>query len=137
MSYEQEQKKTFRLEDGTQVAGSEEIYRAYESSRNHERYLGRQQKWHTSFSLSDDLGENLTAADDTENDFDRNSELRILRQAIATLTVREQGIIDDYFFNGYSFRTLGKKYGVSHTKIHSEFQTALSKLRQYIMDKIG
>ena len=58
-----------------------------------------------------------------------------LRQAIKHLTAREQGIIIDYFFNDFSLRRLAKKYGTSHTKVRSEIEKALSKLRQYITDK--
>ena len=58
----------------------------------------------------------------------------MLRHAIKTLTVREQGLIMDYFFNDYSLRTLAIKYGVSHTKIHSEIDFALSKLKDYIVN---
>ncbi|MDE6519998.1 MAG: hypothetical protein K2K91_05995 [Ruminococcus sp.] len=59
----------------------------------------------------------------------------LLRRVIRKLNAREQGIIIDYFFNDFSLRNLAKKYGTSHTKISSEINDVLSKLKQYITDK--
>lgn len=47
-------KKNFRLEDGTEVTGEVNIYKAYESKRNKERYLKRRQQKFVAFSLDEE-----------------------------------------------------------------------------------
>ncbi len=111
-----------------------EIYKAYESQRNKERYLNRRQNQFFSYSLDEECAQEIAADDNTAETVERQQEIRKLRQAIRSLTEREQGIIIDYFFYDYSLRSLGRKYGVSHSKINSEIQTALDKLRQYIIN---
>lgn len=125
-------KKNFRLEDGTEVIGEASIYKAYESKRNRERYLKRKQHQFVAFSLDEDWVQDISSDDDTAEVVENQLEVTKLRQAIRKLTVREQGIIIDYFFNDFSLRSLSKKYGASHTKINSEMKNALDKLREYI-----
>lgn len=125
-------KKKFRLEDGTEVIGEASIYKAYESKRNRERYLKRKQHQFVAFSLDEDWVQDISSDDDTAEVVENQLEVTKLRQAIRKLTVREQGIIIDYFFNDFSLRSLSKKYGASHTKINSEMKNALDKLREYI-----
>ena len=84
--------------------------------------------------LDDNGAYDIAAEDNTEETVEKEHEIAMLRHAIKTLTVREQGLIMDYFFNDYSLRTLAIKYGVSHTKIHSEIDFALSKLKDYIVN---
>lgn len=128
-------KKKFRLEDGTPVTADIEICRAYNTHLRNEYNLNERQWEHTSYSLDDENAPEAAADDDTEAEVERKQEIRKLRQAIRRLSVREQGFIIDYFFNGYSLRKLEKKYGTSHSKIGSEIKEALSKLEQYITDK--
>lgn len=125
-------KKKFRLEDGTEVIGEVNVYKAYESKRNRERYLKRKQHQFVAFSLDEDWVQDISSDDDTAEVVENQLEVTKLRQAIRKLTVREQGIIIDYFFNDFSLRSLSKKYGASHTKINSEMKNALAKLREYI-----
>lgn len=125
-------KKKFRLEDGTEVTGEVNVYKAYESKRNRERYLKRKQHQFVAFSLDEDWVQDISSDDDTAEVVENQLEVTKLRQAIRKLTVREQGIIIDYFFNDFSLRSLSKKYGASHTKINSEMKNALAKLREYI-----
>ena len=127
-------RKEFRLEDGTPVTSTETVYKAYASKRNKERYLKRRQAEYEKISLDDNGAYDIAAADNTEETVEKEHEIAMLRHAIKTLTVREQGLIMDYFFNDYSLRTLAIKYGVSHTKIHSEIDFALSKLKDYIVN---
>ena len=135
LTYEQEQKKTFRLEDGTKVTADIEVCRAYTTHLRNEYNLNERQWEHTSYSLDEENAPEAIADNDTENEVERQQEIRKLRQAIRLLTPREQGFIIDYFFNGFSLRKLELKYGTSHTKIGSEIREALSKLKQYITDK--
>ena len=127
-------KKEFRLEDGTPVTSTETVYNAYASKRNKERYLERRQAEYAKISLDDNSAYDIAAEDNTEETVEKKHEIAMLHHAIKTLTVREQGLIMDYFFNDYSLRTLAIKYGVSHTKIHSEIDFALSKLKDYIVN---
>lgn len=128
-------KKKFRLEDGTQVIGDIGIYKAYASKRNKERYLKRKQDEYVKFSLDEEQVQDFTDGENIEELVEYKQAVTKLRQAIKHLTAREQGIIIDYFFNDFSLRRLAKKYGTSHTKVRSEIEKALSKLRQYITDK--
>lgn len=130
-----EQKKTFRLEDGTQVTSDIGIQKEYTSKLNRQNYQERSQNKRTLFSIDDKDAPEIADKVNVEDDVERHEYVRLLRQAIRKLTLREQGFIIDYFFNDYSLRMLEKKYGTSHTKIDREIKTALSKLRQYITDK--
>lgn len=132
-----EQKKTFRLEDGTQVTGDIGIYKAYASKRNKERYLKRKRNEYVKLSLDDEQAQKLASDDNIEDLLEKQNDILILRQAIKHLTEREQGLITDYFFNDFSLRCLAKKYSTSHTKVSNEIHNALFKLRQYITDKKG
>lgn len=125
-------KKNFRLEDGTEVTGEVNIYKAYESKRNKERYLKRRQQKFVAFSLDEEWVQDISSDDDTAETVESQLEITKLRLAIKELTAREQGIIIDYFFNDFSLRSLSKKYGASHTKINSEMKIALEKLKEYI-----
>lgn len=125
-------KKNFRLEDGTEVTGEVNIYKAYESKRNKERYLKRRQQKFVAFSLDEEWVQDISSDDDTVETVESQLEITKLRLAIKELTAREQGIIIDYFFNDFSLRSLSKKYGASHTKINSEMKIALEKLKEYI-----
>lgn len=125
-------KKIFRLEDGTEVTGEVNIYKAYESKRNKERYLKRRQQKFVAFSLDEEWVQDISSDDDTAETVESQLEITKLRLAIKELTAREQGIIIDYFFNDFSLRSLSKKYGASHTKINSEMKIALEKLKEYI-----
>jgi len=128
-------KKSFRLENGTEVTSSVGVYRAYVSKRNKERYLQRKQYKFVKYSLDDENAQKIADDEDLEETVETRLYISELRKAIRLLTSREQGIVIDYFFNGFSYRKLGKKYGVSHTKVHNEMKSALAKLRQYITDK--
>ena len=128
-------KKRFRLENGTEVTSSVGVYRAYVSKRNKERYLQRKQYKFVKYSLDDENAQKIADDEDLEETVETRLYISELRKAIRLLTSREQGIVIDYFFNGFSYRKLGKKYGVSHTKVHNEMKCALGKLRQYITDK--
>lgn len=125
-------KKNFRLEDGTEVTGEVNIYKAYESKRNKERYLKRRQQKFVAFSLDEEWVQDISSDDDTAETVESQLEITKLRLAIKELTAREQGIIIDYFFNDFSLRSLSKKYGASHTKINSEMKIALEKLKEHI-----
>ncbi|MDE5772167.1 MAG: hypothetical protein K2I06_11175 [Ruminococcus sp.] len=130
-----EQKKTFRLEDGTKVTGDIGIYKTYASQRNKERYLKRRRNEYVTLSLDDEQVQEVADNVNVEEDVERQQDILLLRRAIRQLSAREQGIVIDYFFNDFSLRKLAKKYGASHTKISSEINAALYKLRQYITDK--
>lgn len=132
-----EQKKTFRLEDGTQVTSDIGIYRTYASQRNKERYIERQQKLHASCSFDDEQTKEIADSADIEELAERQQTAENIRRIIGQLTEREQLLIIDRFFNGFSLRELARKYGTSHTKIGLEVNAALAKLRRYITDKNG
>lgn len=130
-----DKKKSFRLEDGTKVTADIEICRAYTTHLRNDYNRNEREREHTSYSLDDENAPEAVAENDTENEVERQQEVRKLRQAIRQLTLREQGFIIDYFFNEFSLRELEQKYVTSHTKIRSEIAEALSKLRQYITTK--
>lgn len=98
--------------------------------------MNRRQDKYVSFSLDDEQAQEVADSVSVEETVERKQEILLLRKAIKQLNVREQGIIIDYFFGNFSLRSLAEKYGVSHTKISSEVNEALAKLRQYITDKI-
>lgn len=129
--------RTFRLENGTLVTAKEEIYKAYASNRNKERYLQRKRNQHILKSLDDELVQNVAVTDNIDEEIDRLFEVEDLRKAIKKLSASEQQLILDYFFQDTSLRKLSKKYDVSHTKLHDMIHEVLDKLREYIINNFN
>lgn len=127
-------KKTFRLENGTEVTAGVNIYKAYASKRNKERYLKRKRNEYVAHSLDDERAYELKSDFVLEDEIDRRFEIERLKEAVKKLPMGERKLIMEYFFDDISLRTLAKKYGVSHTTIHSKLNDILEKLKEYIIN---
>lgn len=125
-------KKTFRLENGTEVTAGVNIYRAYASKRNKERYMKRKRDEFVVRSLDDEKAYELKSDFVLEDEIDRRFEIEHLREAVRQLPPNERQLIIEYFFENVSLRTLAKKYGVSHTTVHSKINEILERLKGYI-----
>ncbi len=129
-------KKTFRLENGTPVTGNAEIYKAYASSRNKERYLKRRRDEFVSMSLDDEKTAFVLKSDsNVEEEVENRIRIKLVREAVRKLPEAERQLICEYFFEDISLRMIAKRYGVSHTYISGRISDILIKLRQYITDK--
>lgn len=131
-----EQKKTFRLENGTLVTGNSDIYKAYASKRNKERYLKRKRDEFVTMSLDDENAAFSFKADtDVENEVEKRIRIESVQEAVRELPEAERRLIHEYFFEDVSLRVLAKRYGVSHTYISGRISEILIKLREYITNK--
>lgn len=83
-------------------------------------------------SLDDEKAYELKSDVVLEDEIDRRFEIEQLREAVRQLPPNERQLIIEYFFENVSLRTLAKKYGVSHTTVHSKINEILERLKGYI-----
>lgn len=118
------------------VTGNSEIYKAYASKRNKERYLKRKRDEYVTMSLDDEKAVFAFKSDtDVENEVEKRIRIELVRKAVRELPEDERKLIYEYFFEDVSLRVLAKRYGVSHTFISGRISDILIKLREYITDK--
>lgn len=127
-------KKTFRLENGTEVTAGVNIYKAYASKRNKERYMKRKRDEYVAKSLDDERSYDIADKFDIEAEVERRLRNEKVRAAINRLPKEERNLIVDYFFNDMSLRSLAKKYSVSHMTIHNTINKILEKIKSDIID---
>lgn len=127
-------KKTFRLENGTEVTAGVNIYKAYASKRNKERYMKRKRDEYVAKSLDDERSYDIADKFDIEAEVERRLRNEKVRVAINRLPKEERNLIVDYFFNDMSLRSLAKKYSVSHMTIHNTINKILEKIKSDIID---
>lgn len=128
-------KKTFRLENGKEVTAGLNIFRAYQSKRNKERYLERKRNEFVVRSIDDEQAAyDLKSDVDVEEEIEKNLRLEQLRNALHDLSKEEQQLIKEYFFENLSLRTISEKHGVSHTTVNTNINNILEKLKSYIIN---
>jgi RNA polymerase sigma factor for flagellar operon FliA len=64
----------------------------------------------------------------------RNSEARVIAQAIARLPVRERKIIDAHYFGGRQLRAIARDLGVSEPRVSQLRSRAVARLREYLSE---
>lgn len=118
------------------VTGNSEVYRAYASKRNKERYLKRKRDEFVTMSLDDEKAAFALKSDtDVENEVENRIRIESVQEAVRKLPEAERLLIHEYFFEDVSLRVLAKRYGVSHTFIRGRISEILVKLREYITAK--
>ncbi|MCM1529794.1 MAG: sigma-70 family RNA polymerase sigma factor [Alistipes sp.] len=118
------------------MTGNAEVYKAYASSRNKERYLKRRRDEFVSMSLDDEKTAFVLKSDsNVEEEVEKRIRIELVRKAVRELPEDERKLICEYFFEDISLRRIAKRYGVSHTYISGRISDILIKLRQYITDK--
>lgn len=65
-----------------------------------------------------------------------NNKLSWLGKALASLSLREQDMIDMYYNQGYYYKEIGQKYGVNESRAYQIINKALEKIRNNFGDKI-
>lgn len=132
--------------DGEDVEVTEEVYKVYSSMERNERYQEEQKKEKV-ISLEaiaeDDMRlelleiEFVESAEDTvvraEEEKEKNELLLMLPNVIAKLTVDEQKLITDLYFNNISAREYARRHNISDMAVRKKRDRILKKLSTFFM----
>ena len=81
-------------------------------------------------SLGDSaLGSLVDSSHDAQVELERNEMNNVLGEAIETLPLREKRVISLYFYEGLTFKEVGRTLEISETRAFQIFRTAMNQLR--------
>lgn len=119
---------------GKKIYVSEEVYKAYRSSKRREKYLDESDYAHEVVSLETLFNEPPTLRS-AEQEYERAEMLKAMWYALDQLTDEEFELISLHFFDGLSVTEIAKLRKEDFHKTRYEREKILKKLRK-IMDEI-
>lgn len=119
---------------GKKIYVSEEVYKAYRSSKRREKYLDESDYAHEVVSLETLFHEPPTLRS-AEQEYERAEMLKAMWCALDQLTDEEFELISLHFFDGLSVTEIAKLRNEDFHKTRYEREKILKKLRK-IMDEI-
>jgi len=123
---------------GKAVPVSEEVYKAYWKTTEHEKYLQRKDWKHNviSFSALDHDGHFVDSIIDESVDVEKIVETQMMietvRNAISRLNAEERDIIERLYFNDETVRSVAKLKSITHPALIKRRNKILEKLKKFI-----
>lgn len=108
---------------------SEEVYKAYRSSKRREKYLEESDEAHGVISIESLFLHDVPAPRNAEQEYERNERSRALWAALDKLTDDEFDLIDRIFFEGESLADIAREKNMDYKKLWNYREKILKKLR--------
>lgn len=116
---------------GKKIYVSEEVYKAYRSSKRREKYLDESEYVHDVVSM-ETLFHDLPAPRSAEEEYERSEMLKAMWTALEQLTDDEFDLIDRLFFQGATVAEIARERKTYYKKVWREREKILKKLREML-----